>query len=257
MTFAKLSDDYSDDCWSLSDAAYRLHTDALGWNARKLLDCKIPKADLPRFSRAPHVAAELVTEGFWTDFGSYYEILHHAKYQPTREGELHRQSINRANGSKGGRPPKATGGRRERSMLGRNVRKTEQLTDSRTRSQSESLTASVTSPGMESTTRLEPARGKNPVITREQNPIGNPIANPLVNPQGVVPVKGSTSTEAKASTGLDWDAWPTNDDWISKRSELEERGISTVDDLMESDPGLDREWAVYVLAQVFPGRFFS
>ncbi len=29
MTWTKLSDDFSDDCWTLSDQAFRLHTEGL------------------------------------------------------------------------------------------------------------------------------------------------------------------------------------------------------------------------------------
>jgi hypothetical protein len=31
MTWTKLSDDFSDDCWELSDAAVRLHMEGLVW----------------------------------------------------------------------------------------------------------------------------------------------------------------------------------------------------------------------------------
>jgi hypothetical protein len=43
MTWTKLSDDFSDDCWQLSDAAYRLHVDGLNWSNRKLLNCLLSK----------------------------------------------------------------------------------------------------------------------------------------------------------------------------------------------------------------------
>ncbi|MGC7224587.1 hypothetical protein RBA13_22790, partial [Mycobacteroides abscessus subsp. massiliense] len=42
MTWTKLSDDYGDDCWRLSDAAFRTHTEGLCWSNRKLLDLVIP-----------------------------------------------------------------------------------------------------------------------------------------------------------------------------------------------------------------------
>jgi hypothetical protein len=42
MTWAKLSDDFTDDCWTLSDGAFRLHVEGLVWSNRKLLDLVIP-----------------------------------------------------------------------------------------------------------------------------------------------------------------------------------------------------------------------
>ena len=107
MTWTKLSDDYSDDCWTLSDAAFRLHTEALVWSNRKLLDCVIPADDLRRFAKNPEAAPELVNVGWWvlTDDG-FYVIRHHATYQRTREAVLNQQSTNATNGAKGGRPRK-------------------------------------------------------------------------------------------------------------------------------------------------------
>lgn len=107
MTWTKLSDDYSDDCWTLSDAAFRLHTEALVWSNRKLLDCVIPADDLRRFAKNPEAAPELVNVGWWvlTDDG-FYVIRHHATYQRTREAVLNQQSANATNGAKGGRPRK-------------------------------------------------------------------------------------------------------------------------------------------------------
>lgn len=107
MTWTKLSDDYSDDCWTLSDAAFRLHTEALVWSNRKLLDCVIPADDLRRFAKNPEAAPELVDVGWWvlTDDG-FYVIRHHATYQRTREAVLNQQSANATNGAKGGRPRK-------------------------------------------------------------------------------------------------------------------------------------------------------
>lgn len=104
MTWTKLSDDYSDDAWTLSDSAFRLHTEGLVWSNRKLLDCVIPKDDLRRFARNPEHVQELVDAGFWLDLGHSYLIRHHAQYQRTREAVIAQQERNRANGGKGGRP---------------------------------------------------------------------------------------------------------------------------------------------------------
>lgn len=104
MTWTKLSDDYNDDTWTLSDAAFRLHTEGLVWSNRKLLDCVIPKDDLRRFARNTQQVQELVDAGFWLDLGQSYVIRHHAQYQRTREAVIAQQERNRANGGKGGRP---------------------------------------------------------------------------------------------------------------------------------------------------------
>ncbi|MDT0353729.1 hypothetical protein [Pseudonocardia charpentierae] len=106
MTFAKLSDDFPDDCWNLSDAAYRLHSEGLVWSARKLLNCRVPVDDLRRFARRPEAVPELLAVGWWAQDGDVYVIRHHAQYQPTREEVLNRQAVNAANGRKGGRPRK-------------------------------------------------------------------------------------------------------------------------------------------------------
>lgn len=108
MTWTKLSDDYADECWTLSDAAFRLHTEALVWSARKLLDCRIPVTDLPRFSRCPDAADELLGCGWWSlDMeAGVYELIYHARYQLTREQAARLQKRNQENGKKGGRPPK-------------------------------------------------------------------------------------------------------------------------------------------------------
>lgn len=108
MTWTKLSDDYPDDTWTLSDAAYRLHTDGLVWSNRKLLDLFIAAEDLPRCSKRPEAVAELVAAGFWREHGDGCLIVHHGLYQRTREQVVKRQEANRRNGAKGGRPVKPT-----------------------------------------------------------------------------------------------------------------------------------------------------
>ncbi len=104
MSWAKLSDDFADDCWGLSDAALRLHVEGLTWSARKLLDCRIPHDDLRRFAKCPEAVQELVDVGWWSDDGGHYVIRHHANYQRTREEVLKQQAANAANGKRGGRP---------------------------------------------------------------------------------------------------------------------------------------------------------
>jgi len=125
MTWAKLSDDYSDDTWTLTDAAFRLHTEALVWSNRKLLDCVIQKDDLRRFAKNPDAVQELLEAGFWQESGTCYSIRHHAQYQRSREAVVAQQEANLANGKKGGRPKKP----REQ--------KTQSVTDSKTQSVTE------------------------------------------------------------------------------------------------------------------------
>lgn len=130
MTWTKLSDDYSDDCWTLSDKAFRLHTEALIWSNRKLLDCVIPEDDVRRFAKNPEAAPELVDIGWWThtDDG-HYVIRHHASYQRTREAVVNQQSVNQANGKKGGRPRKP--GREQADTLSK-PSETESLSETET-----------------------------------------------------------------------------------------------------------------------------
>lgn len=104
MTWTKLSDDFTDDCWTLTDQAFRLHVEGLTWSNRKLLDLRLPKSDVSRFAKHPAAATELVAVGWWTEDGDDYVIRHHAAYQRTRDAVVKQQEANRANGRKGGRP---------------------------------------------------------------------------------------------------------------------------------------------------------
>jgi hypothetical protein len=109
MTWTKLSDDFGEDCWTLSDAAFRLHVEALVWSNFKLLDGRITKDDLRRFAKNPD-AADTVTElldcGFWIDDGDAFVIVHHLPHQPTREQVIAFRQSRQQNGRKGGRPRK-------------------------------------------------------------------------------------------------------------------------------------------------------
>ena len=133
MTWTKLSDDFADDSWTLSDAAFRLHVEGLTWSARKLLDLRIPRDELPRCSKRPEAVHELVAVGWWSDEGGSYVIRHHAAYQRTREQVLAQQEANAENGRKGGRPPKVP--REQASSL---APETQSVSESVTQSVSES-----------------------------------------------------------------------------------------------------------------------
>lgn len=106
MTWTKLSDDFGDDTWGLSDEAFRLHVEGLGWSNRKLLDCTIPLDDVRRFAKNPEALDELLAHGFWELGDGVVVIRHHCGYQQTREQVIHRQAVNEANGRRGGRPRK-------------------------------------------------------------------------------------------------------------------------------------------------------
>lgn len=106
MTWTKLSDDFGEDAWALSDAAFRLHVEGLLWSNSKLLDCRIPHDDLRRFAKHPDVVPELLEQGFWKDENGHYLIVHHGNHQPSREQVVAFRQSRSANGKKGGRPRK-------------------------------------------------------------------------------------------------------------------------------------------------------
>lgn len=107
MTWTKLSDDFADDGWTLSDEAFRLHVEGLVWSNRKLLDLVLSKDDVRRFAKHPEAVTELVDGGWWAEAGDDYVIRHHGSYQQTRTDVLARQERARKNGARSeGRPPK-------------------------------------------------------------------------------------------------------------------------------------------------------
>ena len=106
VTWTKLSDDFSDDCWTLSDAAFRLHVEGLVWNNRKLVDLHLNREDVRRFAKHPEAVAELVAGGWWRETDDGYVIQHHAMYQRNRADVVRQQAANQENGRKGGRPRK-------------------------------------------------------------------------------------------------------------------------------------------------------
>lgn len=105
MTWTKTGDEFPDECWTLSDAAYRLHHEGLSWSNRKLYDCRIPVDDLRRF-KTPEAIDELLREGYWRREGDVFVIVHHAGYQRLKVDVLAQSLANSANGRKGGRPRK-------------------------------------------------------------------------------------------------------------------------------------------------------
>lgn len=105
MTWTKLSDDFSDDCWTLSDAALRLHVEGLNWSNRKLLDVRIPRDDVRKFKR-PEALPELLDGGWWREDGDHLVIVHHGSYQRLKKDVIAQSEANAANASKRGSKPK-------------------------------------------------------------------------------------------------------------------------------------------------------
>jgi hypothetical protein len=108
MTWTKQGDEFADECWDLSDAAYRLHDEGLIWSNKKALDGKLNKDDMVRWAKRPGAAEELVACGWWEDHGGHFQIIHHMGYQRTKEQIAHQSNVNRANRARGkARPVKA------------------------------------------------------------------------------------------------------------------------------------------------------
>lgn len=77
MTWTKLGSEWPDEARDLSDAAYRLHVDALCYSNRRGIDLDLPKRDLPRFAEvadAEAAARELVDRGLWEDRRDHWWI---------------------------------------------------------------------------------------------------------------------------------------------------------------------------------------
>jgi len=85
VTWTKLSDDYSDDCRELSDAAFRTHTEALIWIMRRETGGYIDANEIRRFAESPHASVavdELVATGWWSIERQGYRVHHHMEHQP-------------------------------------------------------------------------------------------------------------------------------------------------------------------------------
>lgn len=85
MTWTKLSDDFSDQCRDLTDAAFRTHVEGLLWTMRRETGGQISHRDLLRFAECadPETAvAELVAVGWWSTTPGGWQIQHHMEHQP-------------------------------------------------------------------------------------------------------------------------------------------------------------------------------
>jgi hypothetical protein len=119
MTWTKTGDEFADECWTLSDAAYRLHHEALTWSNRKGTDGQLAKDDLRLWAKRPDAADELVNRGWWEDHGEHYQIIHHIGYQRTAAQVARQSIVNRANRAKGtARPVHPTDGSSDDSSDG-------------------------------------------------------------------------------------------------------------------------------------------
>jgi hypothetical protein len=101
MTWTKLGDEYGDQCWKLSDAAMRLHTEALVWSNRRHIDGRLDKDEMRQWAKRPEAATELVAYGWWSDEGDHYLIVYHLGWQRTAEEWLKQSEVNKANRAKG------------------------------------------------------------------------------------------------------------------------------------------------------------
>jgi len=83
----RLSAGFVDDLRDLSDAAFRLHVEALVWSNRHGLDLRIPKGDLDRTRKASAAARELIDAGLWFEIDDFFFIVHSAFLQPVARAE--------------------------------------------------------------------------------------------------------------------------------------------------------------------------
>jgi hypothetical protein len=86
VTWLKLSDDFSDELarFGLSDAAFRTHTEALGWVMRRETGGEITERDVLRFAESTHAVAairELCDLGLWQRIPGGYTVRHHMEHQ--------------------------------------------------------------------------------------------------------------------------------------------------------------------------------
>jgi hypothetical protein len=91
-TVTRLSEDFVDDLAAMSDAAFRLHVEALVWSNRHGLDLRIPRGDLDRTTQAPAAAQELIEAGMWFVIDDHFFIVHSAFLQPTNDTSPRRGS---------------------------------------------------------------------------------------------------------------------------------------------------------------------
>ena len=90
MTWTKLAETFGDECEGagLSDAAFRLHVEALLWTMRRVTGGRLTPRDVRRLSTSETTAAsvaELLAVNYWQALGDGYLIRHHMEHQPDPE----------------------------------------------------------------------------------------------------------------------------------------------------------------------------
>jgi len=90
VTWLKLSDDYHDELGRIrvSDAAYRTHTEALGWVMRRETGGALSAQDVRRFAESPNAdqaVDELCDAGLWQRTDTGYLVRFHMEHQPEVE----------------------------------------------------------------------------------------------------------------------------------------------------------------------------
>jgi hypothetical protein len=84
MTWTKISDDFTEQCADLSDAAFRTHVEGLIWSMKRETGGMIKERDLKRLAESEHrheAVAELVERQFWTQLDNGYRVEHHMQHQ--------------------------------------------------------------------------------------------------------------------------------------------------------------------------------
>jgi hypothetical protein len=88
VTWTKLGDEFPAAARELTSDEFRTHVEALCWSSWRLLDLRVPKADVRRFAEAPDTdaaVAGLVAKGWWGDEGEAWDIgLHFPEWQQDR-----------------------------------------------------------------------------------------------------------------------------------------------------------------------------
>lgn len=96
MTWTKLGDEFPAAARELTDAEFRTHAEALCWSSMRLLDLRVPKADVRRFAESPDAELAvkgLVAKGWWADDGDAWNIsLHFPEWQQDRAQVEHRRA---------------------------------------------------------------------------------------------------------------------------------------------------------------------
>lgn len=89
----------------LTDAEYRLHTEAIFWCARNLTDGHVARdelRDVSGISRPERHLPALVRRGLWVETDDGWRIHDYLKYQPTRKRVLATRAKRAAAGRAGG-----------------------------------------------------------------------------------------------------------------------------------------------------------